>query len=139
MGYGRTRDIGLNDASRALHARFGKRANLIYDGPRKKYFAGRFLRDADEWQRDERGDVQLDETGKPRPALPWRRDQEFYGCGATLEEALRFLTGGRPTLVGYRPRFDEYGNVRALRSPAGLIVSDMPAAPPAAAGAPSES
>ena len=128
--FGQTSDIGLTDAFRALSKAFGgdNRVNLFWDHSRRKYYAGRFTRDADEWARDEHGQVQLNEDGKPQPALPWKRAQVLYGEGETLEEALRFLTGGR-VLVAYRPSFAKNGRITVIKSPSGLIVGRIPVPP----------
>lgn len=132
LTFGRTQDVGMNDATAELTRRFGRHMNFFYDLARSKYYVGRFLTDSDEYARDHHGRVTLDENGRPRPSLPWRRRQELYGEGETVEEALRFLRGGRP-MVGYRPRFDsKSGALRSLHSPSGLIVQEIPLLPEAA-------
>jgi hypothetical protein len=128
--FGSTRDVGLNDATRALVKVFGEEFfNFFYDHRRRCYFAGKFLRRSDAWEKDEHGQHILDNEGKPRPRRPWHREQELYGQGETVEECLRFLRGPRPTLVGYRATFRKDGSVGTLRTRAGLLVGRIPTPP----------
>lgn len=121
-------ELTVAEAARICEKRFGRFQNLWYDRHRRLYFVGKFLTDRDEYDRDERGRVRLDERGRPCLNLPHRRRQVIFGQGATVEEAMRFLTG--KVLVGYTPSFSRAGAVTMLKSPGGLVVTRIPAPTP---------
>jgi hypothetical protein len=106
-------------AARILQKLFGDRFNLFHqDG---LWHAGRFLT---ENKREDGGELQA----------PWRRPQEVFGVGRTLDEALKFtgqlsnrsysiggVKPGERALAGWRVQFDTRGRIHGYISPAGIF------------------
>lgn len=77
-------------------------------------------------------------TGERTEMPPYQRDEEIFGVGPTLREALRFLTDARriysgagmapgaSNRTGYRPVWDNRGRLRGYNTPQGIFCRNFP-------------
>lgn len=102
---------------------FGDRRFVVafWDYGRQKFCVGRFVSDADRYQKHPH-------TGAIRPTPGYKRAQVIYGEGDSWEEACWFLRTGKPMayLAGYTPQLNKLGHVVAYKSPQGLRVNRIP-------------